>query len=148
VHRVRRSKSQTTRSQISQLHRSKRPDQQKRNAARRQAKRVDVVAPLAAGPHRRTAASAPGNRAERFKTNLWLANGQWPLRILVSYHPISFILLGICPCVATDGTCTRINHYLVLLSRINLTIITNVEVCHFEQSKFSSMTLLIEIRKS
>ena len=84
VHRVRRSKSQTTRSQISQLHRSKRPDQQKRNAARRQAKRVDVVAPLAAGPHRRTAASAPGNRAERLKTNLWLANGQWPLRILTT----------------------------------------------------------------
>jgi hypothetical protein len=43
--------------------------------ARRPAKRVDVVAPLAAGPHRLTAASAPGNRAERSKTNLWLANG-------------------------------------------------------------------------
>jgi hypothetical protein len=34
---------------------------------------------------------------------------------------------------------------LVMLSRINLTIITNVEVCHLEQSKLGSMSLLIKM---
>jgi hypothetical protein len=38
--------------------------------------------------------------------------------------------------------------YLVMLSRMNLTIITNVEVCHLEQPKLGSMSLLIKIGKS
>jgi hypothetical protein len=34
-----------------------------------------------------------------------------------------------------------------MLSRINSTIISNVEVCHFEQPKFDLISLLIEIEK-
>jgi hypothetical protein len=29
-------------------------------------------------------------------------------------------------------TCIHISHYLVMLSRINSTVITNVEICHFD----------------
>jgi hypothetical protein len=56
--------------------------------------------------------------------------------------------LGKCPCVATEDTCVYIGHCLVMLSRINSIIITNVEVYHLKQPKFDSMPLLIEIGKS
>jgi hypothetical protein len=41
----------------------------------------------------------------------------------VNTSTIFITILGICPCVATGDTCTRICHYLVMLSRINSTII-------------------------
>jgi hypothetical protein len=50
---------------------------------------------------------------------------------------ITNILLGIYPCVATGDTCARIGHYLVMLSIINSAIITNIEICHFEQPKLA-----------
>jgi hypothetical protein len=49
------------------------------------------------------------------------------------------LVLDICPCVATGDTCAYIDYCLVMLSRINSTIITNVEIDHFEQPKFGSM---------
>jgi hypothetical protein len=66
---------------------------------------------------------------------------------IIFFFLIFYFILGICPCVATEDTCARISHCLVMLLRINLTIITNMEVCHFEQSKFGSISLLIEISK-
>jgi hypothetical protein len=41
------------------------------------------------------------------------------------------LLLAIYLCVATGNTCIYIGHCLVMLSRINSTIITNVEICYF-----------------
>jgi hypothetical protein len=42
----------------------------------------------------------------------------------------------------------HIGRCLVMLPRINSTVITNIEVCHFEQPKFGLKSLLIEIGKS
>jgi hypothetical protein len=53
-----------------------------------------------------------------------------------------------CSCVATGDTCALIGHCLVMLSRINSTIILNVKVYHLKQRNFDSMSLLIEIGKS
>ena len=43
--------------------------------------------------------------------------------VAVNHSAIFITILGICPCVATGDTCTWICHYLVMLSRINSTII-------------------------
>jgi hypothetical protein len=64
-----------------------------------------------------------------WKTNTFKATG----RLVKSSPTFDQLLskLGICPCVATENTCARIGHCLVMLVRINSSIIINIEVCQF-----------------